>query len=119
MTRCGWNLSSDIADPQLSETSNKQRVFADDAGQNSSWSSYLMLGGRVTGVAHDITLDGPVFHDYDTGVEKENFIGEAFAGIGFRFKRVDIGYVHTWGSDAFKTQENITSYGSLRVSYSY
>lgn len=119
MTRYGWNLPAEVSDPRLSEHANKQRIFTGSKTTNNAWSSYFILGGQVTGVAHDITLDGPVFREYQTGVEKENFTAEVFAGMSFRIKQLEFGYVHTLKTDSFKTQVDPSSYGSVMVSYSF
>lgn len=119
MTRFGWNLPSETSDPRISEFANKQNLFADVSTPNSSWSTYLLIGGKVTGIAHDATLDGPVFRDYDTGVDKENFTAEVYAGIGFRIKRLDFGYVHTLKTNEFETQKDSSAYGTLMLSYSF
>ena len=69
--------------------------------------SYALFGARVAGIFHDITLDGPVFRSFDTGVEKENLVGEVYAGFGVRRRDWELGYVHTYRSKEFKTQNAI------------
>ncbi|MFC4991744.1 lipid A deacylase LpxR family protein [Rubritalea tangerina] len=118
MTRYGWGITDALIETRASQ--NAQQVVWDSGKwQSGTWGSYLIAGGRVTAVAHDATLDGPVFRSYDTGVQKETWVVEGFAGVGFRYRKLDFGYVHTLRSDTFRTQTENGSYGTLFVSVTF
>jgi lipid A 3-O-deacylase len=93
------------------------RPFKTDRRESGRWSLYGLLGLRGSAVAYDITLDGPVFSNFDTGVTREPFVGELFAGLGVRYRNLDITYVQTYRSHRFKEQNKAGSFGSIVVSY--
>lgn len=112
--RAGWNLPVEFADPRLTPTSHSQRLYS--GGMNrSDWSFYGLAGAEVKGVVHDITLDGPLFRNFDTGVDKKPLVGELYAGFGIRYHDLEFSYVHTFRTKEFETQSSSQSFGSLAV----
>ena len=114
LIRAGWNLPVEFADPRLTPTAHSQRLYS--GGRNrSKWSFYGLAGAQISGILHDITLDGPVFRNYDTGVDREPFVGELYAGFGIRYSDLEFSYVHTFRTKTFETQADSQSFGSLAV----
>jgi hypothetical protein len=118
LIRFGWNLPLDFADARLSVTAYSHQPFTSSRTQRSSWSLYGVVGALGSVVAHDITLDGPVFRNFDTGTSSETLVGELYAGFGIRYRRWNFSYVHTYRSREFKGQDDAPSFGSLTLSYS-
>ena len=116
-TRFGWNLPVDFSDPRLSPTAYSHQHFNTDRRESGRWSLYGLLGLRGSAVAHDITLDGPVFSNFDTGATREPFIGSLFAGFGVRYGNLKFTYVQSYRSRRFKEQIRVSDFGSITVSY--
>lgn len=115
LMRLGWNLPIEFSDARLSPTSHTQKLYTDESYNKSNWSLYVLGGARVTAVLHDITLDGPVFRDFDTGVEREPWVGEIYAGFGVRYVGWEFNFVHTYRSKQFKSQKDAQSFGSIAI----
>ena len=119
LLRFGWNLPVDFSDPRLSVTAYTLQPFATRRRQQRSWSLYGLAGALGAAVAHNITLDGPVFRDHDTGVTGEPFVGELYVGFGIRYRRMEFGYIHTFRSKEFSEQESAQRFGSIAVTYRF
>jgi len=119
LLRFGWNLPVDFSDPRLSVTAYTLQPFVTGRGQHHAWSVYGLAGLQGAAVAHNITLDGPVFQDYDTGVHSEPFVGELYIGFGVRYSRTEFSYIHTIRSKEFSEQDKAQSFGSLTLTYRF
>lgn len=115
--RLGYNLTNSFYDPRLTTTSNY--IWWDEEKESAEWSAYITSGVKVSYVAHNVTLDGPVFKSFDTGVEKENLVGEIYAGFGLRYKNFTFSYIHTLRSAEFKSQDQRHDFGTLGISYTF
>lgn len=113
--RFGLYLPIDYSDPRLSETAYAHTYFGDEDRDLNPWSLYFMTGFRATGIAHDATLDGPLFKDFETGNTREPFVGEVFAGIGWRIRSVEVSYAHTWRTEEYKEQPGDSNFGTVSV----
>ncbi|MEE4299293.1 MAG: lipid A deacylase LpxR family protein [Pseudomonadales bacterium] len=114
--RAGLNLAADFSDPRVSATSYSHQVFdRSQPGRSGPWSVYALFGFRAAAVAHDATLDGPLFSDFDTGNEREPLVGDVFAGFGARLGPVEFTYAQTFRTKAFEEQRGSTDFGSLAV----
>lgn len=117
MLRFGWNLPLDFADARLSVTSYSHQPFKTDRRERSKWSYYGITGIQASAVAHNITLDGPVFRDFSTGTNSKPLVGEVYLGFGVRYERLNFSYVHTYRSKEFDGQDSAQSFGSMIVGY--
>ena len=117
--RAGHNLPADVSDPRLSETAYSHRYFRNSIEAEGRFSAYVLFGTRGKVVAHDASMDGPLFSDFDTGVDKEVLVGEVFAGFGVRWRAVELSYVHTFQTNNFEGQSGGQQFGSmaLRVAF--
>lgn len=113
--RAGYNLPPDFSDPRLSSTAYSHRYFGGGGDYRGHWSIYTLFGATVRGVAHDATLDGPVFRDFDTGNHREPFIAEAFCGLGIRYRSVELSYVHTWRTEEYREQDEPADFGTVAI----
>ena len=115
LLRLGWNLPVEFSDARLTPTAHTQKLYTDESDGGIKWSFYVIGGARVTGVVHDITLDGPLFRDFDTGVKREPWVGEVYAGFGVRCVGWEFNYVHTYRSKQFRSQKDNQSFGSIAI----
>jgi lipid A 3-O-deacylase len=117
LVRFGWNLPVSFPDSRLSVTAYSHQPFKTERENVSGWSFYGITGALVAGVVHDITIDGPVFRDFDTGIESEAVVGQLYAGFGVAYGNWNVSYVHTFRSKEFKGQDEAPNFGSLTVGY--
>jgi len=67
LLRIGYNLPLQYMTPRLQFGNYPHELFASKAIRSENVSVYGFGGARINGVLHNITLDGPVFSDFDTG----------------------------------------------------
>lgn len=115
MLRMGWNLPVEFSDPRLTTTAHTQKIYSNENINSKPWSFFVLAGFRAGYILHDITIDGPVFRNYDTGIDREPWAGELYAGFGVRLKRWEIGYAQTYQTKRFKTQKEPQAFGSIVV----
>lgn len=113
--RFGYNLPADFSDARLSSTAYSHRYFGADSAYEGNWSAYFTAGAGGTGVLHDATLDGPLFHDFDTGNNREPFYAEIFGGFAVRYRAVEISYIHSLRSKEYEEQDGAANFGSLAM----
>ncbi len=119
VSRVGFNLPVSFSDPRLGPTSYSHHIFDTRETNSASWSIYGMLGARGSAILHDISLDGPVFRDFEMGISKKAFVGEAYLGGAIRLRKWELSYTHTFRSREFEEQPDGPSFGSvaLRIRY--
>lgn len=113
--RLGYNLPIEFSDPRLSPQAYSHKLFQSQRVMESPWSVYTLFGVGGSAVAHDVTLDGPLFRSYSSGVDRKPFVGEVFAGFGVRYSDWEFSYVHTLRSDTYESQDHETSFGSIAI----
>ena len=113
----GYNVPKDFIDPRLSLTSNS--VSWASGEDKPDFSFYLIVGVKGSAVLHDITLDGPVFRNFDTGTKSESFVAEYYYGIGLRHKNVELSYVITNRSKEYDNQPESQEFGSIALRLKY
>jgi hypothetical protein len=65
-------------------------------------------------------LDGPLFHDFDTGSTREPFVAEVFCGAGIRYMRAELSYVHTWRTQEYEQQrDGVADFGSVALRWRF
>ena len=115
LSRFGYNLPIDFSDPRLSLTANTQEIDTSNSIETHSFSIYGLVGGRASAVAHDITLDGPIFRDFDTGISSEAAVAEGYLGFGVRWRDWEMSYVHTYRTKEFEGQKDAQKFGSVVI----
>lgn len=113
--RFGYNLPPDFSDARLTPTSYSHRFFGSGADYDSNWSIYAFVGCTARGVAHDATIDGPLFRNFSTGIDRRPLVGEIHGGFGIRYKRVELTYAHTWRTEEYTTQRGTADFGSVAI----
>jgi hypothetical protein len=111
--RAGLHLPADFSDPRLSSTAYSHRYFEHGRRDARNWSAFSLFGFNVAGIGHDASLDGPLFSDFDTGNDREPWVGEVYAGLGIRWKLLEISYLHTWRTAEYEQQDDGFNFGSL------
>ena len=113
--RAGYNLPPDFSDPRVSTTAYSHRYFRSSSDYGGDWSIYALFGSTLRAVAFDATIDGPLFRDYDTGIDRVPLVAEVFFGGGIRYRALELSYVHTWRTEEYETQRGIANFGSVAV----
>jgi len=116
--RFGWSLPAYILSPRIELGMLTQRIPPSLSG-HSDWSIHAFASGRGYLVAHDITLDGPLFRDYAYAVESEPLVAEGMLGIGLRYKKLMLLVSRTFRTMEFKTQADDHEYGSVSAVYQF
>ena len=104
LIRAGYKLPNTYVTPRVQLGSYGQALFAPENTNDASFSFYGFIGLRGTAVLHDITLEGPVFSNFDSGVDIEPFVAELIVGFAARIYGFDISLSQTTRSDEFKGQ---------------
>ncbi len=81
----------------------------------SSW--FVLLGGSVRYVAHDLFIEGGVFHDYEYGCTLEPWVGEATIGLGIRRNGVDYYIGAVTRTPNFHAQDDDTVFGTFNLGF--
>jgi lipid A 3-O-deacylase len=115
LIRVGYNLPATHSTPRVQLGSYGHELFRAANPQDKPFSILAFFGARTTAVMHDITLDGPQFSNFDTGVESKHLVGELVAGFGIRYLFVDLSYSQTLHSDEFYTQNRNLQFGSVML----
>lgn len=115
LVRAGYNLPATYATPRVQIGSYGHAVFADEQDEADPFSIFGFAGARGSAVLHDITLDGPVFRDFDTGVDRKPFVGELLLGVGLSWKYFDLSLSQSLRTDEFKGQDKNHVFGSVML----
>jgi hypothetical protein len=113
--RLGYNLPPDFSDPRVSTTAYSHRYFTSGDDYDGHWSVYALFGATARAVGHDASLDGPLFRDFNTGIDREPWVAETFVGAGVRYRAVELSYVHTWRTHEYESQSGVASFGSVAM----
>ena len=119
MLRWGFYLPADFSDPRLSETAYTHKFYTENATKFHPWSLYFLTGMRGFAIGHDATIDGPLFSGFDTGISREAFVGEVYAGVGWRIGSVEISYAHTWRTEEYDQQEGDSNFGTISLRFEF
>jgi lipid A 3-O-deacylase len=111
--RFGYDLKSEFADPRISSTAYPFQRSADDC------SIYGLIGTNIRAVAHDATLDGPLFRDFETGNEREAFVAQLSLGLGISYQSCQISYTHTFSSREYSEQQHHGEYGTILIRWDF
>ena len=117
LARIGYRLPSSFSTPRVQLGSYGHELFNNTNDYGKKFSAFAFAGLRGTAVLHDITLDGPVFRDFDTGVDSKSRVGELIYGFSLRYKRVDLIFSQTVRSDEFTGQTENQEFGSVMLRF--
>lgn len=113
--RAGHNLPPSHASPRVQLGGFTETFF--DTGRSSvdTVALYGFAGCRAYAVLHDISLDGPVFRDWNESVASETWVGQLSFGLAARWKAFELSLSHTVRTDEFAHQRNRSRYGSVML----
>lgn len=117
LIRLGHNLPSSYITPRVQIGSYGHALFEEET--ESDFSIFTFVGLRGSAVLHDITLDGPVFRDFDTGIDSEALVGELLFGAGIHWSYFDVSLSRTIRTDEFKGQDANQEFGSVLVRFQW
>lgn len=109
--RAGWNISGfpQTEIPTTAESTGLER---------KKWEFYVFAGVDGRAVAHNIFLDGTVFHDSHS-VDKEDFVYDLRAGFSLRYKSWRFHYAFVRRSEEFSPRRGryggLHDYGSIAL----
>mgnify|MGYP002629944670 FL=1 len=115
LVRLGYQLPDTYGIPRVQIGSHGHALFSQEESERARFSIFAFAGARATAVAQDITLDGPVFRDFDTGTQSKPFVGELLFGFGLRWAYYELSLSRTHRSDEFKGQTENQSFGSVML----
>lgn len=115
LLRWGYQLPRVYAIPRVEIGSHGHALFDEADSGDRPFSIYSFAGLRATAVAHDITLDGPVFNNFDTGVSSEPLVGELLFGLGIRWSGYSVSFARSYRSNEFKGQRENQAFGSIML----
>lgn len=115
LVRGGLNLPSHYATPRVQLGSYGHALFVPDDTGDHPFSIYAFGGIRGSAVLHDITLDGPVFRDYDGAVDSEPFMGESIVGFAVHFHGLSCSVSQTIRTREFEGQSESQAFGSVML----
>lgn len=110
--RWGWNIPADFGVPIIRPTGNIIAPLAD----SPKWGVYGFCAFEGRAVLRDIFLDGNSF-TASHSVEREDFVGDAAAGISVVARDFRITYSQVFRTREFKNQQDEHTFGSLTISY--
>lgn len=119
MLRIGYNLPVQYMAPRLQFGNYPHELFSSGSRNLGKLSVYGFGGARMNGILHNITLDGPLFRDFDTGTSSEPIYGELIVGLGLRIDWITVAYSRTFRGQEFHGQEYNHQFGSVLVSLAY
>lgn len=117
LARAGYRLPASFSTPRVQLGSYGHQLFSSSKANSHKFSALAFLGIRGSATAHDITLDGPVFERFDTGVESKSIEGEVLIGFGLRYRKFELVFSQTLRSDEFRGQLENQEFGSLMLRF--
>jgi len=118
--RAGFNLPVDYSIPRLQVASTPPSFYLDDDSSSKAISAFVFASFRASAVAHDISLDGPIFRDHAYTVDSKPLVGEMILGTGLRYKHLGIIYAKTIRSDEYHGQKSGShEFGSLQINLNF
>ncbi len=83
--------------------------------QDFSWC--IIAQNSIKYVAHDLFLDGGVFHTTDTTCTKNPWVFESRLGLGISYQNIDYYLGGVFQTRAYQTQDHNTAFGTFSVTW--
>lgn len=110
----GYNLPEGFSDPKLAPTSNSLSWDAEP-----KLSCFFITGVEGRAVLHDITIDGPIFRNFNTHSASQPFSLDFYYGASIRYKSCELTYTQTIRTKEYTSQANSQRFGSLAFRIHY
>lgn len=81
-----------------------------------AWYGFLGLEGRY--MAYNLLLDGNTFKSSHS-VDREEWVGDALAGLALTWSRWQLTFVSVWRTHEFRGQQGHDQFGSVTLSYGF
>ncbi len=105
-SRMGYNIPNDFG-----------RIIQEPVPRaNKGISIYGIVGGYAKAVGYDVSLDGSMFENTKS-VEKENFVGEYYYGVGLDKGFFHVRYLLNIRSKEFEDQDQHMEFGTLTLGF--
>lgn len=117
LARVGYRLPASFFTPRVQLGSFGHQLFGSPTINPRRFSALGFAGVRGVATLHDITLDGPLFRSFDTGVKAKPFRAELIYGFGLRYWNLDLVFSQTIRGDEFNGQNENQEYGSVMLRF--
>ena len=117
LARIGYQLPASFSTPRVQLGSYGHQLFGGPHVEHSNFSALVFAGARATATAHDISLDGPLFRNFDTGIKSKSFDSELLYGVGIRYRKFELIYSQTIRSEEFANQISNPEFGSFMLRF--
>lgn len=115
--KLGYNIPNSFSNPKISPTSNPLGWKPNTDGGKVS--CFFIAGVEGQAVLHDITIDGPLFRDFNTHSSSEPLVLDYYYGATVKYKSYELTYTTTARSREFKQQDSSQKFGSLIFRMNY
>jgi hypothetical protein len=112
MLRIGDSLDPNFGPARIRPSLTGSGHYAENPG--FGWYAFAGVQGRVVG--HDIFLDGSLFRDDETGVEKNSFVADAQAGLALTYGRAQLSWTYVHRTERYEAQNGADAFGALSLS---
>lgn len=117
--RLGYDLGNTSSENSIRGATNATAPFVYNRTSVSDWGYYGYLHAAVRVVAHDLYLDGTVFHSSPKYVNKYPVMGEWGYGFGLRCKRSELLFGLHYMTKEYTKQESIQCIGVLQLRHTF
>ena len=113
--RAGYRIPRDYGSSLIGSAGNIPGVWDDrPATWLRSLGAHVFATAYGTGVAHNVMIDGTVFHD-SPGIGREPWVGTFTAGVALTASRFRLAYQTVVTTEEFEGQDGSQRYGSLSL----
>ncbi|MBI4660964.1 MAG: lipid A deacylase LpxR family protein [Verrucomicrobia bacterium] len=116
--RMGIHLADDFGVQTIDSLGTSGSGLPTNTTLRSRWSVYIFAGAEGRTVAHNVFLDGNLFHD-GPSIPKEILVGDFKMGFGLAYRRVEAGYTYVWRTPEFKGQLEEDAFGAVFIRWRF
>lgn len=117
--RYGYNLTDSSPDFAINGATYVSNPFVQKRDYSSNWSFYGFSGFTARAVAHDLFLDGTVFHDSPRYVDKYPVVADISTGFVVRYKRAELLAGYFLRTREYHNQEKLHVIGMVALKMSF
>lgn len=117
--RFGYNLGNTSPENSIRGAVSAAPPFVYNRASVSNWGYYGYVHAAARAVAHDLYLDGTVFHSSPKYVNKYPVVGECGYGFGIRYKRTEFLFGLHYFTKEYTQQESAQCVGVLQLRHTF